>query len=339
MSIQVVPLIDFVPKAPSQGAFGVARKHDVHTGVDLYTHNGAPVRALQAGEVVKIEDFTGAKAQSPWWNETQAVLVENDEGVIVYGEMTPKDGLSVGSKIQAGDLLGQVKQVLKKDKGKNPPSMLHLEYMRKGSRDTLWWQLGEPQPASLLSPDVLLSNNVYLSSEYVLIRQHYNNQVAKRSQVPLINHIGEGVEMLISLGSTLNAQKAFCLHPLLQSDDALKDHYPSLSRVSDISPEVWMLTMEYRNIANQYLSLREIHDVSDIRLSPLTEVNDMLKADKLQNYKDFLIHHRHTHPRAEQLDRYFQNWLTRLEIPQEFWPTLARPVVELQPQSRPKTAF
>ena len=72
--------------------------------------------------------------------------------------------------------------------------------------------------------------------------------------------------------------------------------------------------MEYRNIANQYLSYRKIKSIDEISLSPLKEVNEMLIADKIQNYKDFLIYHKDTHPRAKELDEYFNNWLKKLNI-------------------------
>lgn len=40
----------------------------------------------------------------------------------------------------------------------------------------------------------------------------------------------------------------------------------------------------------------------------------MLVADKVQNYKDFSLYHADTHPRAKELERYFQNWFCRLNI-------------------------
>ena len=47
------------------GRFGTVRKHEVHTGVDLYTYPGMPVLAVEAGVVVAIEKFTGLEAGSP----------------------------------------------------------------------------------------------------------------------------------------------------------------------------------------------------------------------------------------------------------------------------------
>ena len=86
-----------------------------------------------------------------------------------------------------------------------------------------------------------------------------------------------------------------------------------------LSKEALFLALEYRNIANATLSNREITCAGDIKLSPLPEVNLMLVADKVQNYKDFLLYHKGTHERSEQLDRYFQLWLERLGVsPQKF---------------------
>lgn len=52
----------------------------------------------------------------------------------------------------------------------------------------------------------------------------------------------------------------------------------------------------------------------EIALSPLNEVNDMLRADKVQNHFDFLRLHERSHPRREALARYFHNWFVRLDL-------------------------
>jgi hypothetical protein len=77
-----------LPDTP--GRFGAVRKHDVHTGVDLYCAVSTKVVAVEAGEVVVIEPFTGPDAASPWWLSTEAVLVEGASGVVVYGEVHPE---------------------------------------------------------------------------------------------------------------------------------------------------------------------------------------------------------------------------------------------------------
>lgn len=146
----VWPLIDSPatwPDAP--GCFAAIRKHDMHTGIDLYCDPGAKVRACEPGLVVAIEDFTGARAGSPWWRDTQAVLVEGESGVIVYGELHPR--VDVGDCVDVDTCLGCVVRVLEHDKGR-PTTMLHLELLARGTRSTPWWRLGEPPPECLLDP-------------------------------------------------------------------------------------------------------------------------------------------------------------------------------------------
>jgi hypothetical protein len=109
----------------------------------------------------------------------------------------------------------------------------------------------------------------------------------------------------------------------VQADAELAVHGKRLAELSD-DVEVVMLAFEYRNIANATLSTRSIESAADIPLSPLPEVNAMLVADKVQNRKDFITHHRGRHPRSETLDRYFTLWLERLEISDEQYRELER---------------
>lgn len=76
---------------PHPGSFGTVRKHDIHTGIDIYCHDGQYVIAVEDGEVVSIENFNGSHANppSPWWNNTKAVMIEGESGVVVYGEIKP----------------------------------------------------------------------------------------------------------------------------------------------------------------------------------------------------------------------------------------------------------
>lgn len=142
-----------LPLSPHPGAFGCPRKHHVHEGVDLYAPEGTPVRAVEAGEVVKIEPFTGPAAQSPWWQDTLAVFVEGESGVVVYGEITPHPDLATGQRVDAGQILGVVKTVLRHDKGR-PCAMLHLELHVPGTREAPAWETA--RPATLLDPTPFL---------------------------------------------------------------------------------------------------------------------------------------------------------------------------------------
>lgn len=149
--------------------------------------------------------------------------------------------------------------------------------------------------------------------EYLAVAQHYGARTAERSGVPLIRHIDHGLTILTRIGASEAARRAFCLHPLLQADRDLRTHLPRLDELTD-DLVVVALAIEYRGIANATLSSRKITSPTDIPLSPLTDVNAMLVADKVQNRRDFLRYHRATHPRADELERYFALWLERLGI-------------------------
>jgi murein DD-endopeptidase MepM/ murein hydrolase activator NlpD len=147
-----------LPLGPDHpGAFGFVRKHHVHEGVDLYTEDGAEVSAVEDGIVVNIEPFTGPKAGFPHWLDTDAVLVEGESGVVVYGEIAPRAGLCIGQRVIAGELIGNVVPVLRNDKGR-PRIMLHMELHAAGTPKTYEWTLSadgdkmKTKPASLRDP-------------------------------------------------------------------------------------------------------------------------------------------------------------------------------------------
>lgn len=140
------------------GAFGYRRRNHVHEGVDLYVSEGTPVTAVEAGRVVSVIPFTGAIAvpPSPFWRDTWAVLVEGASGTVVYGEVD-RVPVKPGDDVDAGTLLGHVREVLVKDKvPPRPKSMLHLE-LHRGRVDDAWeWPLEGPMPPSLLDPTEML---------------------------------------------------------------------------------------------------------------------------------------------------------------------------------------
>ena len=151
------------------------------------------------------------------------------------------------------------------------------------------------------------------TAEYQGIARCYGDRRAARSGVYFMHHIDEGLRVLRDLGASLAAQRAYCLHPVVQEDAALARHVSEISTYTT-DPHVALLMMEYRHVANRALSHHAIRRAEDIDLGPLPEVADMLRADKVQNYKDFLLYHQHTHPRRDALRRYFELWLERLEL-------------------------
>ena len=165
---------------------------------------------------------------------------------------------------------------------------------------------------------------------YQLTVDFYGDRCAKRSGIPLMNHINEGIIILERMNAEMYVQEAFSAHPLFQSDNDLNSN---IGLVWELDQEVVALSFEYRNIANGFLShhmpkkkLFKKHDPYSLRnlvhLSPLREVNQMLIADKVQNRKDFLLYHFGSHPESDILDIYFKVWLSALEISEEHYQTL-----------------
>ena len=148
--------------------------------------------------------------------------------------------------------------------------------------------------------------------EYQAISDFYGSQTAKRSGVLLTQHIDDGIVILESIGADSITQAAFCLHPIFQMDDALVTTATEFMRVYGI-PQSAFLAMEYRGIANAYLAYH-VMPRDGIRLGPLSQVHQMLVADKVQNRKDFDLYHKAGHPNSERLTQYFNEWLTALGV-------------------------
>ena len=145
--------------------------------------------------------------------------------------------------------------------------------------------------------------------ELELIKSFYGEQLTARSGVKLINHIYEGLKILDFIDAAEVSKRAYCLHPILQSDEAFNAN--KSSNFAGINTEALILAMEYRRVANSYLSKATKADFIGFSCP---EVREMLIADKVQNYKDFLLYHKDSHPRAAELDEYFNNWFDLLGV-------------------------
>ncbi len=147
-----------IPQGDDLGAFAVGRKHDVHTGVDLYCEQYDKVYAIEDGVIIAIAPFTGKLAGYPWWNDTLAIVVHGASGYVNYGELYPNVELREGDRIREGTELGFVMPVLMKDKGKVPStSMLHMELYSSFNGEFAEWLLGEEKPPYLEDPTPLLT--------------------------------------------------------------------------------------------------------------------------------------------------------------------------------------
>ncbi|MFA5600556.1 MAG: M23 family metallopeptidase [Phenylobacterium sp.] len=155
-----------IPILPHVGSFGVARRYDIHKGVDLYCPEGTPIYAVEDGIFNKVAPWTGAKDNTPWREETDAVYIDGKSGVVAYGEIELRElSFEKGQGIKAGQLIGYVKRVLKKDKGR-PMSMLHLRLYNHGVYGTGGvWEIGKNRPKGLLDPTSYLLNAEELTNE------------------------------------------------------------------------------------------------------------------------------------------------------------------------------
>jgi len=154
--------------------------------------------------------------------------------------------------------------------------------------------------------------------EYNAIEEVYGDRCAERTRVHLMNHIDEGIYILKRIGASELAQRAYALHPIIQGELEFKQFWDcemTENKFGHWDGRVLLLAAEYRNIANAYLS----HCASSetFALSPISEVNQMLIADKIQNRKDFDRYHNGTHPKSDRLIEYFGQWLRRLQISEE----------------------
>ncbi|HET8688542.1 MAG TPA: hypothetical protein VFM18_18165 [Methanosarcina sp.] len=217
---------------------------------------------------------------------------------------------------------------------------MNREFLEAADRAIEW--LETTSDVSLLEaladcdPIVGYAINGTKMTEYELIAEYYGERTARRSQVPLINHIKEGLVILKEIGASENAMRAYCLHPMLQGDAELIENFAT---VAYLDPMVVALAMEYRSVANEFLSGKIIgmrngskyevmpcHPGIPIRLSPLKDVNDILIADKVQNRKDFITYHLGTHERSAELDLYFKMWMERLCVSDEQYQSLCEAI-------------
>lgn len=167
---------------------------------------------------------------------------------------------------------------------------------------------------------------VYQSYEYKWILSFYADRIALRSRVPLMNHINEGLEILDIYGADEMVMRGFALHPLFQNDGDLMNHI-NLDAVSLCQPVALAYAFEYRRAANAYLCTPKtdpwsISEAKEAIGELLPQIHLMLIADKVQNRKDFMIHHYGSHDRSEQLLKYFNNWheLLGIDLPDDINP-------------------
>lgn len=163
---------------------------------------------------------------------------------------------------------------------------------------------------------------------YRFITAEYEGKIARRSGLPYLNHINEGVFLIYRrFGFQCDLIDAYCLHPIFQSDRSLTRLVADTknSFLSKCPSRILIFAMEYRRVANGYISTMKVKQPDLITLSPLEEVNKLLVADKIQNKKDFMKYMNYDNGKVsyrrvcQRYIAYFDSWLTCLGISPEIY--------------------
>lgn len=159
--------------------------------------------------------------------------------------------------------------------------------------------------------------NWQTTPEFEIVRRFYYGLSAKRTGLPYIRHIEQGCQILVQMRASEHAIRGFCLHPIVQDDnDLLSFRFETRTAETMIRPFSWMLAMEYRKLANSYLSKH--YAAGDerwryVELSPLEDVNNMLIADKVQNRHDYELFIRGKFD-SKADNNYYKWWLRKLNV-------------------------
>lgn len=160
--------------------------------------------------------------------------------------------------------------------------------------------------------------------EFNLISEFYGGRQARRSGVPLINHVIEGIRVLQDYGEPETTVGAWCLHPMVQGDADL-ERTLSQGLLQRANPVAVALAMEYRFRANSYLSYMPPQGLH-LSWGHVPAVRVMLIADKVQNRKDF-EQHLADHPEVrngERLRAYYKEWLDALGVNEDEYTRLVK---------------
>lgn len=165
----------------------------------------------------------------------------------------------------------------------------------------------------------------YKERALLVIEDYYKDKKAKRTQVPYINHIYEGLNVLNNINADIISQIVYILHPIFQTESKeevfriLVNNFWGMEKLDDEEfSEIIKYGFLYKKYANSYLS-KDHKILSKLDYDPNMPkyIKEALIADKVQNYKDFLIYHKGTHPNSDLLDDYFKTWLICLGISQQ----------------------
>lgn len=156
-------LYDYLPTFNEPGSFGFKRTFEIHNGLDVYCRDESNVFAVEDGGVIKIEQFTGKDVESPWWEETWAIYVKGQSGVVCYGEMNKQFNFVVGDGVRAGDSLGCIRHVLpeskiRRDIRNHNNAMLHIQLFSEYFTEDIPFEVKSGVKNTLLDPTPYMQN-------------------------------------------------------------------------------------------------------------------------------------------------------------------------------------
>lgn len=170
-------------------------------------------------------------------------------------------------------------------------------------------------------------NDARVYKYYKVINKFYEGKATSKG-IPYVNHIDEGVGHLENLHVSDVTINAFILHPFVQCVNLKSTYGKTLLTqkeleahidIYEINPDIAHELLLYRKFANSYLCRPETDDFAYHEafyaledLEDYQNVLRMLIADKLQNFKDFLLYRKDDHPRSKELTYYFRFWLITL---------------------------
>lgn len=158
------------------------------------------------------------------------------------------------------------------------------------------------------------------SVEYEIINTMYCDLKAKRTGLPYMRHIDQGLVILEAMNAPPRTLRAWCVHPVFQLDDffppLMEEGAKGARLLQMLSWQTVALAMEYRAVANAFLTKPRRWQPDFPHLSPVAEVNMMLCADKLQNERDARNHlyGKIPHEERRHLEEYFHRWFSVLKI-------------------------
>ena len=100
---------------PNQGDFG-PRTRDYHVGIDYGAKAGTPIPAASSGEVI----YSGPAGGFHYAVMVKSVGQDGKAYYSVYGHVDPEDALAAGTRVSAGQTIGNVGIVHRREKSDGP---------------------------------------------------------------------------------------------------------------------------------------------------------------------------------------------------------------------------